>query len=57
MYTVDDTFWMATIGRALNESFYIKAKIGLAVDAIGMTGNLFEGQLADNVSVGLTYNW
>jgi uncharacterized protein (TIGR02001 family) len=57
MYTVDDTFWMATIGRALNESFYIKAKIGLAVDAFGMTGNLFEGQLADNVSVGLTYNW
>jgi hypothetical protein len=48
---------MATIGRALNDSFYIKAKMGVYRDAFGMTGNLFEGQFADHVSVGLTYNW
>jgi len=49
LYTKNDTFGMVTIGKRLGTSnFYVKAKLGQDV---------FESQVADSASVGLTYNW
>lgn len=49
MFDKNDTFGMVTVGKQLGTSnWYIKSKIGQDV---------FENQVADALSVGLTYNW